>query len=608
MRVILPNGTPLDNIPEGTSKLEIAQKAIKNGLATAEDFGGFVPEAWEQNPEYSAGVNPIAGNAQALLSGATFGLSDEAQAAIAASYTRADPTGKEHMPGTTWVDRYRQARDQIRADARRFREQEGALAYVPEAIGALATGGYGLAKAGPTLPGIIKGGAMEGAIAGLGYSEGETPGEVASDMALSTGLGAAGGPVVVGAGRVLKKPLQGAVNAVRRRFPNTPVVGKSVAQEIADAGEMKPNIAAEFVDDGGRLAKDSLWPIAKQQGIQPGTVNSIKAMSRADKNKSKLMLQAVENWQGSDYSRMFERPSKWVGETMSDKFQFVRQRAQRFGKQLDAFANSQLKGSLADLRPAMRGFQDALERRGVQFTQNDAGDIVLNFKGSDIVKKDRGPIKAVVDYFNTNTKQRPLDALGAHRFKGVIDDNIPWDAQNKMTSKGESIMKGLRRAINKELQDNFDGYAQINSKLEDTINARNQLVEAVNIKVDINSEDAARALGQEARILFTNYKNAPRMAKAVRDLENIAEKYGLKSNESIHQQAVFLNSLQDMFGSEAAAGFEALASRGVRRGIEAAATGGKSEAIRHTVPHIVDAASGVSTEQKIKVLRQLLNR
>ncbi|AHJ87862.1 DNA transfer protein [Vibrio phage PVA1] len=40
MNVTLPNGQVIEGVPEGTSKDEIAQKAVSSGLATWEDFGG----------------------------------------------------------------------------------------------------------------------------------------------------------------------------------------------------------------------------------------------------------------------------------------------------------------------------------------------------------------------------------------------------------------------------------------------------------------------------------------------------------------------------------------------------------------------------------------
>lgn len=57
MRVKLPNGRIIDNVPEGTSKDQIMQKAISSGIATQDDFGVTVPVA--QTPEVAQSSSPL---------------------------------------------------------------------------------------------------------------------------------------------------------------------------------------------------------------------------------------------------------------------------------------------------------------------------------------------------------------------------------------------------------------------------------------------------------------------------------------------------------------------------------------------------------------------
>jgi hypothetical protein len=45
MDVTLPNGEVITGVPEGTSKDEVARKAIRAGLATPQDFG-LNPQTW----------------------------------------------------------------------------------------------------------------------------------------------------------------------------------------------------------------------------------------------------------------------------------------------------------------------------------------------------------------------------------------------------------------------------------------------------------------------------------------------------------------------------------------------------------------------------------
>lgn len=620
MNITLPNGKKLRNVPDGTSKLEIAQMAVKNGLATAEDFGGFVPEPWEQNPD--AGINPLVGNAQALLSGATLGLADEAQAAIAAAYTAKDPQGREHMPGTSFLDRFRAARDQLRAEKQQFQDQEGAAAYVPELIGGVATGGVGLAKSAPTFGRLAATGAVEGGIAGAGYSEADAlqdPGQLAGETLLGAGVGAAAGPAVVGLGRLAKRGINAAGDAIRGAMPNTRLpsptapatrpLGPSVAQEIAEetVDGMKPNIAAQYLERGGKLVSDPLYPVARQQGIPDGMQNAIKGMSRADRNKAKMMVDMVRRGKENDMVGMLRRPSEIVGDTIKDRIEYIGQKNKQFRQQLNTFAERRLAGKPVEVEGILRRFDDELQEAGIVFRETKSGP-VLDFGGSSLSSKDNKPIREIVNYILKRTERGPLDAREVHKLKRKIDNNIPWDATNKMSSDGEALLKSLRHNLNEQLRDTFPGYREINEKVADTTDALKSIMKDTNIAVDINSDSAAKALGQEVRKLFTNYRKGVSLDQSIDKIETIARRYGSKSNENIKQQAVFLNGLRDMFGSEAKAGFEALTESGTRRGVEAAATGGKSEIVRAAVKGLGDTAAGVSDEARFKVLRQLLER
>lgn len=78
MDIELPNGTVIKDVPEGTPKSVVMEKAIKAGLATAEDFGGAVkPVSQPSVSAPSSGLlmgikEPISGAAQLLPKGLEF--------------------------------------------------------------------------------------------------------------------------------------------------------------------------------------------------------------------------------------------------------------------------------------------------------------------------------------------------------------------------------------------------------------------------------------------------------------------------------------------------------------------------------------------------------
>jgi hypothetical protein len=67
MDIELPNGTIIQGVPEGTTKEQVMQKAIKAGLATAQDFGMVPTKAAEAPSGFKQGfTDPIYGAAQVV--------------------------------------------------------------------------------------------------------------------------------------------------------------------------------------------------------------------------------------------------------------------------------------------------------------------------------------------------------------------------------------------------------------------------------------------------------------------------------------------------------------------------------------------------------------
>ncbi|MCP5020005.1 MAG: hypothetical protein GY938_32670 [Ketobacter sp.] len=274
MDYTLPNGKTIGGIPDGTAELEIVRNAIKKGWASPDDFG-FLPEEWTPNNTPDAGINPIAGNFQALGQGVTFGNADELQAAVGAATTTEDASGKGIL------DRYRAIRDQIRAERQQFINQEGAIAYAPEVIGGLMTGGSGLARTVPSgWRGMMATGAVEGGIAGAGFA----PGDIIEDPTptiLGTSAGAAaggvGGLAGYGVGNIAGRMGGMTVEKLKQQFPNTRGVPEQAARQSAEGDGLSDDMA-RYVINKGKATKDPLYSAAKTQGVSDGTRNAIKEL------------------------------------------------------------------------------------------------------------------------------------------------------------------------------------------------------------------------------------------------------------------------------------------------------------------------------------------
>jgi hypothetical protein len=160
MKVALPNGTVIDNIPEGTTKEEVARRAIAAGIATEEDFDMAAPsaEAPQQPSAVPAGVNPdIVG-----LPGAGGQEAAEAVMTENQDIVQAQATARERDLGDEFLDFLPTATEVAGGIA--------GLALTKTPAGAVvgATTGYG---AGETLRQMITGEEdVNRLLTGLGYA------------------------------------------------------------------------------------------------------------------------------------------------------------------------------------------------------------------------------------------------------------------------------------------------------------------------------------------------------------------------------------------------------------------------------------------------------
>ena len=576
--------------------------AIQGRLAARERF---TPEPWTPNPEYSAGVNPIAGNLEQVLQGATFGMSDEAQALIGAATTAGQ------ADGMGFLDRYRTIRDQMRGEKEQFTDQEGLAAYVPEMIGGAVTGLGGLAKgAGMAgLKGAALVGAAEGGLAGAGYA----PGDVLTDptpTALGATAGAAGGAIVgpgmVAGGRLLKKGGEAIINTTKAKFPNLTGVPERAAQQVAESGGLDDEMA-RYIIRGGKAVDDPLYPEAAKQGISDGMINAIKEMSPADRQKGAAMLRIIKRGKENANFADRYRPGDIVGDTLIARVEKVTDVNKKARMQLDRFAETRLKDQPVDIAEALQRFATEMDDNlRVRLVQNTKGGYTPNFDDSYLAPKDRGPIREVIKHVTAMLNQGKPTGYEAHRLKRAIDNNIPWDATNKMTADGERLLKGLRHDINEALRDTFDGYREINEVVQETLVALQDFGEVVGRRYDPDMPNAAQYVGQEARKLATNYNSRVPMMNAIEQLENVAKKHGLDTGEDVFRQATLVNRMEELFGPSAKGGFEALTQRGMQRSLER--IGGPLHAAHELTEPAVNIARGISDEARFDILQKLLSR
>lgn len=554
-------------------------------------------------------VNKIEGTAEAVLSGAAWGFSDEIQALVAAlssigQIPDSDITGET----SEFMDRYKTVRDEMRSQASQFRDEEKALAYGGEILGGLTTGLPQVLKRG--LLGGAGVGALEGGVAGVGFSDAPL---ASSETGMSAGIGAlAGGTSAVVLpilGRIAKEGGGALVENIKSLFPNATGLQKKFIQQLATPEGLDDDMARYMLNGAQRLEVDPLFNPAVKQGFQPGTLLSIKGATATDKGKFLQMVDYVRKGMKNKNFARRHRPGDIAGNTFLERINYVRDVNQKAGKEIGRIAQG-LRNERVNMSAPLQEFAGTLDELGIKVTQNK-GKLAVDFADSVLSPGDRGAVKEVVRQVVRVMKKPNQSAFDYHQLKRAIDNNVTWGKSDSLTSDAANLLKGLRTGIDNTLDEAFPDYNKANQVYKETIEAIDAVVSHVGKKVDLDSDNVNKQLGTELRALMGNRKTRANLMDAIDQIETTARNQGGIFDDSIEAQAFFVDDLEDRFGSSAQTSFRAEITKGItdaprkggRAAIDALQDLGVSAAEKG-----LEVAEGVNDEAALNILEQIIKR
>lgn len=458
--------------------------------------------------------------------------------------------------------------------------------------------------------------------------------------AVAAGARAAGPQIAAGAGRVaeaagVKPAAPGAVVTpapgyqARGPAPGAPepagggvAPGRALAPAQARALEIQrdPYNAdhAGVKVEGGQAVPDTAAREAMRQGWRPGFVQAVKQMSEADRRAAQKELNIHKIGRKNERFRATNRPGDVVGETFQQRVNDLFGLKREAGKEIET-AGETLKGERVDYAPAFERFEQGLQDIGVTIrkdggdlprTDVKAGRIRLSMRGSDI-EGDAASKRLLGKVFARLADTDKVDAYALHRAKRWLDTQIEFGKKSKngLLNVTERLVKGLRRDINKTLQDYSAGYKAANAKYSRSLGALDDIQKAVGTTVDLEGPSAAKALGQEARKLLTNYRARVKMLDAVARGEETLKDFGKTYPTDIVNQMMFANEIDHMFGAVAPGTFKGQIQSAIQSGLEAAQKTARKRPLDvafDLVGSAVEKMRGVNEENSIKAIERLL--
>ena len=502
--------------------------------------------------------------------GASLGFADEGQAAVVSMFSNKT---------------YKQARDEIREFNAEFAEENPMVA-----MGAQVLGGGGLArgaaKAGSALINMGASNIMAGTataagggfVAGAGYSEGETAGEVLADS---------------GQGALFAAPFGVLGGVIRNRLVKSAKQDKFIKEIISN--EPDARVVQAMVRGGAKFDKHQpLIKAASKQGFDDASLAVVMGADKPNKSRMRKMLVKMTKGRQNALYELDNRPSDVIGQSLSTRLDHV--------KKINRESASQIREAAGDLSGVDTGqakviasFRDDLESMGVKFT--DEG---LDFKGSDFESfgASKTLIKRVFDKSN-----KVSDGEGAHELKQFIDRFINYGKSNFKSADKEALdlVGGLRR----QLDDGLDGfsasYDQANIKYKDTITSITNINKLLGKNKDFKGADLDRALGLLSRRVSSNAGSGVGVSVEARMLDEVATKYGGQFDDDFKQLVVFSNMLERRFGTSAPTSLQGAQQNALER-----IPTGAGDLIKEGGRALMNKVTRVDDDRAIDALRGLL--
>lgn len=361
-------------------------------------------------------------------------------------------------------------------------------------------------------------------------------------------------------------------------------------------------VAQYTLNGRNKLIKDKVAQEVIKQGVDEGTVATIKGSSVTDKQAMNKALDILEKRMTDKKYAALNRSSDVVGETAMKRFSAVNSIKNEAGKQLDGVAKS-LKGKTADPVPAVQAFIDDLSDLGVTFKN---GQPV--FKGSQIegVKPAESLINTVIKRMNKVGD----DGLELHNLKKFIDEQVNYGkVAGGLSGRTESVIKGLRANIDGVLDNTFPEYNRVNTQFSTAKTAVDKFLDAAGSKFDISSPNAEKQVGTLMRRILSNAQSRVEVTDAINGLQDVAKQFGKEFDDDIVSQVVFIDELERVFGSQAPTSLMGTAekvskAKGVADKMKSAQ--GVFDLALQLGAEGIDKVTGKNQENLIKAIRQIL--
>jgi hypothetical protein len=360
---------------------------------------------------------------------------------------------------------------------------------------------------------------------------------------------------------------------------------------------------------GTQVLPDNLAADAIRQGWKDGTIASIKAATPKDRKAMLQMLNIFKMGEKREAYRAINRPADILGDTVQSRIDFLFDTKEEAGQNLEKIVNTKLAGQPINFDSAINKFLSDLADERIKVILDKKGVAKVDLSGSKI-EGDAAAENLLNIILRRLSKTDVPDAQHVHEAKQFIDTRVDYGKRNPanaLTGRAENIVKGLRANLNESLGDKFPDYRAANTTYSETKTALDALQDAAGTRIDFDSPSANKQLGTAMRKLTSNYGTRAELIDALDLANSTSTKYGLKLEDDIVNQLIFVNELDRMFGAAAQTSLKGEVASAKDIGVDIA-RGKIAQRALDLLSEKAEELRGINKENAVKAMEELLKR
>lgn len=370
------------------------------------------------------------------------------------------------------------------------------------------------------------------------------------------------------------------------------------------AGDTDGFLATKKIGQSGKVVDDELGKEAIKQGFRDGDIQMMKVASEGTRRRMKEMVDIRRSIHGNERKAVDTRPTDVIGESFLDRFKHIRYKADLARKELNQVAAVNLPGKQINTDGVVNNFLRQLDNMDVEYDMS-SGVPKVSFKGS-MIAKDKTSQRVINDVLDLLAEPRHPDALRAHKLKRQLDSLIDYNkkAKDGLTDAGRNIAKSVRKSLNDAIREVDDDYMRVNDELSKSIGAMDDFEKVLGPSIDIWSDGAGKAIGQDLRGLLSNRKSRVKLENAMKGIDETARELGGVFDDDLGDLVVFAKTLDDKFGATARNSF----SGEIQSGVKSAFRGkeGLKDALIDKLGEKLEAARNIDDEHAFRSLDEIL--